>query len=384
MPAAFDTLLDAIRAVAKADATHWRTLPPQAYFSPELFALERERIFRPGWICLCREDQVAAPGDYLALDVVDEPLLVVRDLEGALRVLSNVCRHRWMSLCHGSGNCKALVCPYHSWTYHLDGRLRQAPEMERTPGFDLKKIALPTFRHEIWQGFVYANLDGKAAPLAPQLAAVDAQIGEFGLPAWRVATSIDCGEYPWDWKVMQDNGECYHHIGAHLETFEATFPARRATTQVEGIQIVQHSPAREEKLQRGEDGLDYVPGYFTPLPGLTLQQRTSFTLIYVLPNFFIYLQADVGMNMRMFPVAAGRFALQCDILVPPHAFDLPDFDARLQRMADFFNRFNAEDIAINTRIQLGLQSAHARAAPLSHLEAHNLHVARWVAQQLTR
>ena len=347
-------LLAENRSVAQSDNAAWRTLPPQAYCSPELFELERSRVFKAGWFCLGREDQIANPGDYLALDVVGEPLLLVRDLDGILRVLSNVCRHRWMSVCHGSGNCRALVYPYHSWTYSLDGKLRRAAEMEQTPGFSPDDTALPQFRHEIWQGFIYVNLDGEATSLAPQLRTIDARVAEFDLASWRVATTVHCGEYPWDWKVMQDNGECYHHLGAHLETFQATFPARFTTTDVDGLTIVQHCPARKEKLERGDDGLDYVPGYFTPMTGLTEEQRTGFTLIYVLPNFFIYLQADAGINMRVFPLASARIALLGDILVPPHAFELPDFDTRLARMVEFFKRFNDEDVAINSRIQIGL------------------------------
>jgi choline monooxygenase len=113
-------------------------------------------------------------------------------------VLSNVCRHRWMKICEGSGHAERLVCPYHAWTYALDGRLRAAPQMGETPGFDVNQVCLPIIRHTIWQGSVYINLHGQAEPLAPQLAPIDEEIEEFGLSDWRVAASVDCGEYPCD------------------------------------------------------------------------------------------------------------------------------------------------------------------------------------------
>ncbi|MEM7120646.1 MAG: aromatic ring-hydroxylating dioxygenase subunit alpha [Pseudomonadota bacterium] len=382
--AEIDNLMDSLREIAQSENSAWRTLPPEAYFSPELHALEVDRIFRRHWLCIGRVDQVANPGDYMALDVVGEPIVLVRDKKGEVRVLSNVCRHRWMKVCDGTGNRKAFVCPYHAWTYELDGRLRGAVEMKKHPGFDPKTVALPEVRHEVWQGFVYVNLDGKAEPLAPQLAPIDKEIAEFGVETWEVVETVDCDEYPWDWKVMQDNGECYHHIGAHPETFEANFPARTTVTQCDGPTIIQWCAARESKRTRHDDGLDYVPMYFEPVPGLTERQRHNFMLIYVLPNFFIYLQPDYGMKVRMFPTAAGRIRMYVDFLVPPSTKAMPDFDTRLADAVAFFHQFNEEDRVVNAAIQKGLQSAWAQPAPLSWLEEHNQHVARWVAQELTR
>ncbi|MSP81886.1 MAG: aromatic ring-hydroxylating dioxygenase subunit alpha [Alphaproteobacteria bacterium] len=380
-----DGILDSLRTIAADGNAGWTTLPPAAFGSDALFALEQERVFKAGWICVGRADQVAHPGDYMALDVVGEPIVLVRDLAGELRVLSNLCRHRWMSVCLGSGNAKVLSCPYHAWTYRLDGRLWAAPEMDRHPTFDKTKVALPPIRHAVWQGFVYVNLDGGAELLAPQLAPVDARIAAYDLAGWVTAATQDCGEYPWDWKVMQDNGECYHHLGLHRDTFEANYPGRASGTWDNGgIFTYLWAPARPETRVKGGDGLDYVPGMeFPPMPGLDEGQRTSFLLVFVLPNFFIYLQPDLVMNMRVFPVAAGRIRLFADFIVRPEARALPDFQARLDRAIAFFNRFNDEDVVANSAIQRNLGSRFAAAAPLSTLEHHNRHFARWVAKQLT-
>ena len=380
---ATQSLLEVLRAVADSGNSEWRTLPPKAYYSPELFELEKEHIFRAHWLCIGRADQVPNPGDFMALDVVGEPVVLLRDLQGDLRVLSNVCRHRWMKICAGSGNTRGLACPYHAWTYELDGKLRAAVEMSDSPGFDPRGVALPAIRHEVWQGFVYINLDGNAGPLCPQLTHIDTEIAEFELETWEVARTIEFDEYPWDWKVMQDNGECFHHVGAHNKTFEPNFPARGAITRCEGSTIIQWCPAKVTRRVKGADGLDYVPLYFTPKTGLTETQRTCFILLYVLPNFFIYLQPDYGVKLRVFPTGAGKIRMLTDFLVPPFARELPDFEERLDRAVAFFNLFNDEDYAVNSAVQKGLQSSWAGPAPLSHLEAHNQHVARWIAEQLT-
>ena len=257
--------------------------------------------------------------------------------------------------------------------------------MDGHPSFRKDAVALPAVRHEVWNGFVYVNLSGTAAPLAERLAPVAPRLAAYGLDRWVTVRSVDCGEYPWDWKVMQDNGECYHHLGLHTETFETNYPGRWSRTFEDGGDFtLLWNPSRPERQTTGPDGLRYVPGMrFVPAPGLDELQRTSFQLLYVLPNFFIYLQPDLVMNMRVFPVAAGRIRLIADFIVLPESRAMPDFVARLDQAVAFFHRFNEEDVAANAAIQRNLECADAVAAPLSHLEHHNRYVALWVARRLT-
>ena len=184
---------------------------------------------------------------------------------------------------------------------------------------------------------------------------------------------------------MQDNGECYHHLGLHTETFEVDYPGRWSETfENNGDFTLLWNPSRPERQTIGPDGQRYVPGLaFLPQPGLDERQRTCFQLLYVLPNFFIYLQPDLVMNMRVFPVAAGRIRLIADMIVRPESRALPDFAERLERVVAFFNRFNDEDVTANAAIQRNLALPGAVAAPLSQLEHHNRYVALWVARRLT-
>jgi phenylpropionate dioxygenase-like ring-hydroxylating dioxygenase large terminal subunit len=103
-------------------------------------------------VVIGRVDQVPNPGDFLSVDLVGEPLVMIRGRDGTLRVLSRVCRHRWMDVCKGSGNTQLFSCPYHAWTYNLDGTHRGVPGMDATPGFDKGSVALPSIHHEVWQG----------------------------------------------------------------------------------------------------------------------------------------------------------------------------------------------------------------------------------------
>src|SRR5512139_2237819 len=118
------------------------TLPPRCYVDPAFYEREVESIFRREWHCVARVDQLPEPGSYLAFDLVGEPLVAVRDLEGRLRVLSRVCRHRWMPVVEGRGRARSFQCPYHRWTYGLDGALLGAPEMDRSEGFERARCRL--------------------------------------------------------------------------------------------------------------------------------------------------------------------------------------------------------------------------------------------------
>lgn len=376
--------LEAMSAMAADGNAGWVTLPVDAYCNPDIHVLEIERIFRAGWIAVGRTDEVREPGSYLAREIVGTPVALVRDHDGCLRVFANICRHRWMRVLEGRGRKAVITCPYHAWVYGLDGCLRRAPGMECHPGFDAAATRLEELSFEVWHGFVFVNLDGRAGPLAPRLAGVEDTLRPYGLDDWITARTLDLGEVPWGWKVMQDNGECYHHEGLHPETFQTVFPGEKTGTTCGDDWILQWSPAREESLETLADGTRVMPGcYFEPLDGLDTFHRTHFVLVYVLPNYLIYLQPDCGIMIRFLPVDAGRSHMEVDLMVPESARRLVDFDARLDRFEAFFHRFNDEDVPANTAIQKALESGRATRALLSRHEQHNRHVAWWVASRIT-
>jgi phenylpropionate dioxygenase-like ring-hydroxylating dioxygenase large terminal subunit len=190
------------------------TLPPEAYGSDDLYAAEVDRVFKRGWIPLCRVEQVATPGSYYSIDILDTPLVVTRDRHGEIRVLSRNCTHRWMEVCSGAGEANVLQCPYHLWSFGLDGHLAGAPEMKKSPGFSRNDYPLRKFRHDVWKGFVFVNFDGHAEPLATQMAGLDRLVDPYDLENYQTVEQTDWGVCDWDWKIMVDNFmECYHHMG---------------------------------------------------------------------------------------------------------------------------------------------------------------------------
>ena len=145
------------------------TLPPWCYTSQEFYQREVERIFMRQWIFIGRGDRIPNPGDYVTLDPVGVPVIIVRGDDGGVRAFANTCRHRGTRLTDGDGNCRAFSCPYHGWAYGLDGRLISIAGMEQTANFDKEAFGLISIRLESWDGFLFINFAENGLSLAEQL-----------------------------------------------------------------------------------------------------------------------------------------------------------------------------------------------------------------------
>ena len=193
------------------------TLPATWYSDADVHAGERERIFARSWTYAGPTEWVAEPGSYFAAHIGHVPVAVVRGSDGALRGLVNVCRHRGHLVVEGTGCRETLQCPYHAWTYDLDGTLRRAPRSEREPGFDPSGLSLAPVSVDTWGPFVFVNPDPDAAPLAAALGGLPAIVAESGLD---VDTIRFHSHHEWpieaNWKVVMENFlECYHCPTAH-------------------------------------------------------------------------------------------------------------------------------------------------------------------------
>ncbi|WP_280445233.1 aromatic ring-hydroxylating oxygenase subunit alpha [Nocardia brasiliensis] len=201
------------------------TLPPSAYSSPELWELERELIFRRSWILAAHVDQLARPGDYVALSIAGEPVVVTRAQDRELRAMSSICRHRLMPLVEpGAGHTDSFTCRYHLWKYGLDGKLRGAPYMGGNQNFAPKLCRLPQFALAEWNGLVWINLDADAEPIGDHLDRAAAQFDGYRLGEM---VQVDSWSLEWqvNWKLVMENGhENYHVIGLHRETLEPFMP----------------------------------------------------------------------------------------------------------------------------------------------------------------
>ena len=195
-----------------------RAMPPEVYTSEVFLAAELEHIFGQEWLCLGRSSALAEPGDYAAWEIAGQPVVVVRDRDGTLRALSNVCLHRMSTLLQGRGRTRAIVCPYHAWTYNLDGSLRGAPAMSKNTGFRREDYCLPRIRCEEWKGWIFVTLNPDAVPTAERLADVGALVDDFGMEDY-VETFFETHVWDTNWKVLAENFmESYHLPVCHAAT----------------------------------------------------------------------------------------------------------------------------------------------------------------------
>jgi Rieske 2Fe-2S family protein len=364
-----------------------QTLPSNWYHSEEIFQLEKERIFYREWICAAREEQLPKPGDHLVLDILGESILVVRNRQGSVRAFYNVCRHRGSRLCAEGARVpggavqggviagRSILCPYHQWSYDLDGRLIAAPHLSGVPGFDKSAVHLYPVGVECWGGFIFVHLTPSAAqPLVAQLGACSLRLERYPLAQLMIGHTVTY-EVASNWKCICENyNECYHCGGVHPELC-AVVPAFR---------------------EAGGAGLDWArgvphrPGAYTfthlgtstrrPFPTLNPDERERHKGELVYPNLFISVACDHAAVFILLPRSAQRTDILCHFLFEPHELAKPDFDPA--DAVDFWDVVNRQDWAICELVQKGMRSRVHQHGYYAPMEDFSLDIRRYVTERL--
>jgi choline monooxygenase len=350
------------------------TLPVWCYTSPEFFSRELEMIFKRTWAFVGREDELANPGDYLAMEMFGEPLIVLRDKQGALRAFANTCRHRGTVLLQGKGNCRAIRCPYHSWTYALTGELISAPGMRKTVGFDPAENGLIPVRLETWEGFVFVNFRDEAEPLLEYLGDLPDRFEPY---RFRDMLCVRRKEYDLacNWKIYIENAmEEYHTPTVHNKSIGSQKTTREDT---KGQWDAIHMPC--------ERTIAVLPNEDTPFPAIPslrgkAAEGTYFTVIY--PSTFFATTFDCMWWLQLFPLAADRTRVVIGSCFPRETVTRPDFDTVVQK---YYRRWDAalpEDNDISEKQQAGLASSRSRPGRFSIKEPVVHAIDNWVVDRI--
>jgi phenylpropionate dioxygenase-like ring-hydroxylating dioxygenase large terminal subunit len=348
-----------------------QAMPKSVYTSPDFAVQELTHIFARDWLCAGRADALAKPGDYLTMKIGGEPIIVLRDREGRIRAMSNVCRHRMSTLLEGRGNTRSIICPYHAWTYNLDGSLRGAPAMARNESFCKTDIALPGVRCEEWLGWIMVTLNPDAPAPAARLAGVTDLVGKFHMENYIEAFRE---EFRWNtnWKVLAENFmESYHlpvchagTIGGHVDLMKMTCP--------EGL------PAFNYHYIIKNDALDLTLAHpaNTTLQG---DERRTTWLISVYPSLMITLSPGYFWYLCLTPDGPDHVTvLYGGGLAPEFAAD-PKAGEHFARLKALLDEVNMEDKTCVERVYRGLCADLSAPGPLSHLERPNYDFARYIA-----
>ena len=335
------------------------TLPPACYTDAEFYEFEKEAVFNHEWLCIGRESWVPEPGDYFTSSIVGEPLLVTRTREGELRAMSSVCQHRGMLVAEGRGNARGFVCPYHHWTYGLDGALVTAPAMNKTCNFDKSKHGLPRIRTEVWQGFLFINFDEKAPPLAPRLRALDEVLARYELPGTEDQPPQKAGKYGWNWKVMfENNNDGYHANKLHqgpLHDFVPSALARFPDLPEDTAGYFRWNGTRHPDASFNVTQRALLPIF----PGLTEEDRAQMVFANIPPTLSLVLTADMVIYLILRADGPESLEMDTGLLLAPGATADPAFRHKMAVNMAGAEEIMAQDWHVDELVQIGLRSRFA-------------------------
>ena len=342
-----------------------RTLPGRYYNAPEVLVEEQDRIFRRRWICVGRADAIAAAGDYVLADIAGESIIVLRDQAGERRAFYNVCRHRGTRLCDApSGRLSETIqCPYHAWTYALDGRLIGAPHMQDVQGFDKREYPLHRAALSEWAGFLFVCLDPDAAPLAQAFAPLTERFARWNLPTLRSVRRIEY-DVAANWKlILQNYNECLHCPTIHPELSTKLPYTSGANDLVEGPFLGGYmeikAPNESATLSGRACGL--------PLGDLPADDRHRAYYYSLFPSMMLSLHPDYAVFYTVWPRTATTSRVVCEWMVNPASPAAPGYN--IGDAEEFWDRTNRQDWNICERSQQGVSSRMYQPGPYSPRES---------------
>ncbi len=389
-------------ATYPATAAGW-SLPAAYYLDERIFADELDTVFATGWLFAGHSCELAEPGDYLVFTLGAESVIVVRDEQGVLRAHHNVCRHRGSRLCDAPrGTVRAFVCPYHQWTYGLDGQLRAA----RLMGDDFAKggIRLGPVAVEELAGLVFVSLADDPPSFAPAAAAVEAQLGPHHLEHARMVHRVGYRVRA-NWKTLvENNRECYHCRNNHPEFLESNFefgthgdPRRNERYEA----MLADSYMRWRQAGLAPDDVSFPDGQWYRVARLPLRDgyRTesldgapvappmgevgddpgSLRLI-TLPTMWAHADLDYAMTTRLTPVSPAETEVEVCFLV---AADARDDEIDLPGLTAVWTATSEQDWALCEANYAGIRSRAYRPGPLSSVvEGSVRHFLEWYLVRL--
>jgi Rieske 2Fe-2S family protein len=341
-----------------------RTLPRDYFVSRRIFDQEMAKIFADSWLCLGRADRLSAAGEYFLQQIGDYSLIVVRDRAGTIRAFHNTCRHRGTRLCEKAAGrlSETIQCPYHAWTYALDGRLIGAPSVDAIDDFRKSDHSLFQAATHTWEGFLYVNVAERPEPFDLAYAPLIARFSRFNLPMLRVGHRIEY-DVKANWKlVVQNYQECYHCALVHPTLTKMSPPTSGEIDLYEGPFLGGYMTLTEghETLSLSGRACGLAVG------DLAADDQRRVYYYSLFPNVLLSLHHDYVMVHTLWPVEPGRTSITCEWLFHPDSIGDPRWNT--EDGVAFWDRTNREDWHVCEISQLGVTSPAYRPGPYSRRE----------------
>jgi phenylpropionate dioxygenase-like ring-hydroxylating dioxygenase large terminal subunit len=340
-----------LRSIRGKDYGQGFSLPGAFYTDYAWMQAECEELFLRDWFCVGRVEEVANPGDFFSFDHVGEPILVVHGRDGVIRALSNICRHRGTVIAAGSGNTKKFLCPYHHWAYDTTGQLLNAPHMEARQDFDPKQCRLRELHSETWLGFLFVNLNPRAADMVKELAPLEKLIGNYHLEQMSLRYLAD---EVWDtnWKCLLENFmEGYHLTPLHRETLHKVNPSN----------LCRHLPPGKRHFGYSVGFTSRLPQERIGHPDLSDEEMDTCVMFSMPPGLCVGIGSDYSSFLCLRPSSPSQVSVKMGLIFHGDNWSEGDVD----NAVELFRHTMDEDKQVLLRLQQGLASRSHEPGPLA-------------------
>jgi Rieske 2Fe-2S family protein len=358
------------------DVTEASHAPGFLYSDPRVLELEIREIFRKDWFCVARAEELPESGDYLALRIVKDPVLLCRDREGRFRAYSNMCRHRGVEIAAGKGRAAQFVCPYHGWTYDLDGRLKGAGFMADSLGFDRRQCRLPELHVGVWGGWVFVTLNPDPVPFADYLAEFSRKFGYLALDTLRVGLRVDVA-LKCNWKLMVENFIDFYHVNVlHRDSIARFMKTVDLTYDLQ--------PGGQVYVDEYDAGTLSKSGDLTAKRITALEGKSErFSQAAVLPphlNFFV--RPDYVSLYTSWPLTVDTMRMSGMVLWSRETMEGPNRDRVVEEFKVMLDKVLAEDFSMVESLQNTAGAAGFAPGRMSRLERGVQHFVKHSVERL--
>jgi len=359
------TATPAFRKTAETFPSGAKTLPQRYFISPDVFAEEQAGIFSTQWVLVGHQSQIPKAGDYLVQEVAGDSLIVVRDKNAVVHGFYNVCRHRGTRLKEDAcGHAAAIQCPYHAWTYGLDGKLIGAPHMDDVPGFDKADYSLHAVNLALWEGFIFVNLAKKPMPLEKWFAPLAGKFSHWNMSILRSAKRIEY-DVRANWKLMFENySECYHCPGVHPMLSKVSPYDSAENDLCEGPFL-----GGFMSITRGAGLTMSGRACAVPVGGINAADSQRVFYYSIFPNMLLSLHPEYVMVHQLWPQSPERTLILCDWFFHPDAAGVSDPSYNPEDAIEFWDITNKQDWHVCELSQQGIASRAYQPGPYSPRES---------------
>jgi choline monooxygenase len=340
------------------------TLIPEAYYSPQYYSEEQNKVFHSAWVCVGFTDQVSKVGDTFCCNIAKQDIFIIRDQKRQIRAYYNVCRHRGSQLIQQDGNYKNIRCPYHSWVYSPSGELLVTPlfkghDLEERESvyytehserlFCKKDYPLLNIRVDTWGCFIFVNLDGKACPLKEWLGDLPERFARYPLEELKLFKSAQF-DVKANWKLIAENFMEYYHLPTiHPELVRVSKVNLHYRHQGPGMYMgFCTSPLSQDP----QSPFELLP----VMPGLNKQEAESAMWIHIYPNISLFLLPNNLFTLLLRPQGPSETVESIDLLAHPNVIQTPGYEEHIAEIFKYWDRVNRQDFEAVERVQKGVSN----------------------------